>query len=138
VESLALASIGERRDKTFEIRGLPALDDITSDEQKIGLARAWLSQWSRGYGAWFQHTPADWYGREVRGHSGNFKSIDRWLLSAPARKSFKKDWLPVLLAAFCAPVQGKHRLIANHIRLEIGGNWAYCAACKSTQRPIEG
>lgn len=134
--SLALGSVAERHDKRVAIASLPDIEDVVTEGQKVGLVRAWLSEWAQRSGVWFQHTPADWYGTDVRGHRGNFESIDRWIPSPAGRRIMKRDWLPVLLSTFCEPVQGRHRLVSTNLRLDTSAEWSYCVTCKTTQRPI--
>jgi hypothetical protein len=56
----------------------------------------------------------------------------------PARTVFEKQWLPVLVENFTEPQANKRRLRGADLSLEIGGIWAYCSACKTTQRQFPG
>ena len=56
-----------------------------------------------------------------------------------AVRDFKKQWLPSLLQLFTESMPPKHhRILAQNLALEIGGEWAYCRACRSAQRPVPG
>jgi len=82
----------------------------------------------------------DWWKTKggVKPHAGKFQPIERWLVSSPAKKKFKQDWLPTLLMTFCEGVGGKFRLSAGKVALELGGLWGYCERCRFTQRPFPG
>jgi hypothetical protein len=64
--------------------------------------------------------------------------MQRLLKDKAARTVFEKDWLPKLLSAFTEPTAGKYRLKGNELSLLIGGEWAYCQTCRTTQRPFPG
>ena len=60
LQSLALATVRERNAVTSCITSLPSIPGrAESDEQKIYLARIWISQWSK-VGIWFGDMDADW------------------------------------------------------------------------------
>src|SRR5581483_5295293 len=67
---------------------------------------------------------------------GKFAVLDRWLGSRDTKREFERQWLPLLLELFCEPLGNKYRMRAANLALEIGGTWAYCQACRTTQRPF--
>jgi ATP-dependent helicase YprA (DUF1998 family) len=139
LESLALASVIERTEHTSK---LPALPDIpgyaqTADE-KIALGRVWLRCWGRA-GFWLSRMPPAWWLKDVQARSGKFDDIRYFLRDRAARTVFEKQWVPELLKVFgeqTAP--GKFRLKGSELSLAIGGEWAYCQACRTAQRPFPG
>jgi hypothetical protein len=63
--------------------------------------------------------------------------MERVFNSREARRFFKRDWLPRLLATFTETLaDGGRRLLAQHLSLEIGGIWQRCSTCRSVHRPI--
>lgn len=139
LESLALASIAERPVHSPVLKRLPDVPGVASTpEQKIALARAWLRCWQR-VGFWLSRMPHSWWLNEVKSRTGKFREIDRRLGDDNARRVFRREWLPVLLQCFTEQVTGnKRRLKGAELSLHIGGDWAYCQACKTTQRPFPG
>src|SRR5262249_26886496 len=106
---------------------------------KIFLVRAWIRCWGRA-GLWINHIPPAWWAasREFQPRSGNFEEIRR-LLSDKARSFFQREWVPKLLGLFAEPLpSGKFRLKGGELSLLIGGAWAYCKSCRTTQRPFPG
>ncbi len=139
LEALALASIVERKVHSSVLEKLPDIPNrVTTPEQKLALARFWLRCWQRS-GFWLSKMPIDWFQKSVNQHSGNFKEIDKWLADKTSRVLFQKQWLPRLLALFTDPMAAdKYRLKGGELSLRVGGDWAYCTACKTTQRPFPG
>lgn len=140
MRSLALATVRERGRLSSDLHGLRDLPGVIEPSEKIALARAWLSCWSSN-GYWFRSmSPSFWMTSQgVRPHSGNFAALERWLNDREAVKNFKKWWLPVLLEMFTESVAPRsHRILAQHLALDVGGEWGYCQACRSTQRPFPG
>lgn len=139
VESLALASVIEKPDKSANIIGLPDILDVAvTPEQKLALARTWLRCWNRT-GFWLGRMPAGWWLTEIGPHSGNFKTMDRFLRNNTSKSQFKRDWLPSLLNWFTDLTSpGKYRLKGSELALDVQGTWAYCKACRTTQRPFPG
>lgn len=139
LQSLALASIGERRDlRDGLLEALPPIAGVASDPTtKLALARSWLNQWSEP-GIWFQSMPHGWWQSKggVQHHNGNFAPLKRWLGTAEAKRTFERTWLPVLLERFCEPIGGKHRIRAGNLTLITDDGWGYCQACRTTQRPF--
>lgn len=137
LESLALASIVERGEHSPKIQSLPTIPRLAdSPEQKLALARAWFRCWNRP-GFWLSHMPNAWWMNEVHPKSGRFSDLQRFLRDNPTRKSFEKNWLPNLLTWFTEQIAtNKHRLRGSELSLLIGGPWAYCQACRTTQRPF--
>jgi len=139
LEPLAVASLRETTSLTAQLMALPSLPGLAeSVDSKLAVARAWLRSWSRGPRIWFSDMPPQWWATEVRPHgSGEFKPMERVVTSREARRVFKRDWLPRLLATFTETLaDGGRRLLAQHISLEIGGNWERCTTCRSVHRPI--
>ena len=136
LEALGIASIIESSEISSKIDALPDISGIaTSSEQKRALVRLWLRGWNKR-GFWLSGMPAAWEATRVKYASGKFSSLNNILTDAPARKAFEKEWLPKLLEWFCnqmAPT--KFRLDGQRLSLEIGGAWAYCQTCRTTQRP---
>ena len=140
LQSLALASVRERGKFTSRIEELPDLAVAFDREQKLALARMWLFHWSN-QGYWFPTmTEAFWQTpRGVRPHSGSFQPLKRWIADETASRVFRKHWLPMLLSLFTETVAPrKHRILAQNLALDLEGPWAYCQACRSTQRPFPG
>lgn len=142
LQSLGLASLRERRNLESRLDALPPLPGVAeTDEEKRATVRAWLAQWtSPTAGIWFQNmTPSFWQTRGgVRPHSGKFASLDRWV-AREAKKTLEREWLPVLRDIFCEAIPpNKFRIRASNLALELGGEWGYCQACRTTQRPFPG
>jgi len=142
LQSLALASFVERDGLRAELLArLPAIVGVaTDDAEKLALTRVWLNQWSVP-GIWFANMPQAWWQAKdgVRSHRGKFAAITRWLPSVAARREFDRNWLPILLELFCESVDGgKFRMRARNVSLEMDGEWTYCQACRTTQRPYPG
>ena len=163
LQSLALATVRETGEITSELETLPDLPGIDTPTMKVALCRLWLSHWSNP-GYWFPSMPPSfWKTRQgVRPHSGNFKTMERWLTgrSAPRSNSashgrsasrsrsaprssilpyFKKHWLPRLLEFFTEYMAPKrYRILAQRLALEIDGEWAHCRSCRTVQRPFPG
>jgi ATP-dependent helicase YprA (DUF1998 family) len=142
LQSLALASVRERGNLTQRLVELPDLGTIaTNPEEKLALARLWLVHWvSPSAGIWFQNMNPSWWltPRGVRPHSGKFAAFDRWLGSTEIKRQFAQSWLPILLELFCEPAGNGYRARAGNFALELGGEWAYCQSCRTTQRPMPG
>lgn len=139
LESLALASLVEVPRHRSRISALPDIPGVaTTTEQKLALARNWIRAWRRR-GIWLSRMPQNWLSTEVKHHSGVFSEIDDWLGSTNAKRVFKRDWLPKLLNALAEPLPAKKfRLRGSELTLQIGGDWAYCQSCRTTQRPFPG
>ncbi|MBR7829900.1 DUF1998 domain-containing protein [Actinospica sp. MGRD01-02] len=143
---LGLASLRETVPKCKDMLGkLPAIDGVaTSDEERIALVRMWLTVWTTTRGIWFSSSmqEGEWWKQPkgVQPHTGNFDKIRKWVGPGAATKTFKNEWLPVLLPAFCEPIvgTGKYRLLAENVALETKGSWGYCEHCRYTQRPFPG
>lgn len=142
MESLALASVIELPSYDSKLAALAVLSGIAeTSEAKIALARVWLRQWQRS-GFWLDRMPQAWWqgtGRvRVKAHTGVFNGM-RSLFGSnrTAKADFDKHWLPKLREWFCSPVPGgKYRLRGGNLSLLVGGEWAYCATCQTTQRPL--
>lgn len=143
LESLALASLRERENLHPRLAKLPAIAGIAeNEEQQLALVRLWLRSWaSPTTGVWFNNMNISWWqtSRGVRPHSGKFDKLERWLENKEARKTFDKEWIPRLVDLFCESVAPKKfRIRASRLALDVGGNWAYCSGCRTTQRPFPG
>jgi ATP-dependent helicase YprA (DUF1998 family) len=139
-EAIALASIRERPKHVGFIQSLPSIKGLAeTPAEKLALARAWLRCWLR-VGFWLTVMPADWINKkEVRGHKGSFEDFNHWLGSH--EKAFKKTWLNELLKVFTEPRAGLGALKllrGGELTLELTGEWGYCSACRTTQRPYPG
>ncbi len=143
LQSLALASLRERRNLESKVTELPDLAGTAStDEEKLALARLWLSQWATyNAGIWFRGMDDSWVQttRGVRPHSGNFAAVSGRIADKAAKKVYEKEWVPRLLELFCefrAPK--KYRILAKHLALDTDANWGYCQTCRTTQRLFPG
>ena len=154
MRSLALATVRENERITPKLEALPDLPDFADlsmkaanpltkagdPSTKVALCRVWLSHWANS-GYWFSDMSMSFWETQhgVKGHpSGNFTVMNRWLEDRAAVRYFRKYWLPKLLELFTETVGSKHRILAQNLALEISGEWAYCQACRSTQRPFPG
>jgi ATP-dependent helicase YprA (DUF1998 family) len=142
LQSLALASIRERRGLQPHLLGLPGIPGLAeTDEQKIALGRAWIAQWlTPTAGIWFQGMNNEWeQGRgAVKPHAGRFASFRRWLGDKETQKEFEREWLPILLERLCEPKGDRFTIRAGSLALDLAGDWAYCQSCRTTQRPFPG
>ena len=138
LESLALASVIERTAHTATIQGLPDLPGLaTTAGEKLALGRAWLRCWHRA-GFWLSRMPPAWLATEIQTRTGKFQELGR-LLGKLTRTLFEREWIPILIQRFTDQVgTGKHRLKGGELSLEVGGAWAYCQSCRTTQRPFPG
>jgi len=143
LSSLGLASLRERESKRADL--LSKLTNIAglaeNDDAKLALVRLWLAQWATPrVGIWFSSmTDGDWWKQPggVKPHGGKFQPMTRWM-GTTAAKAFEKEWLPAILPIFCESIDGKWRLLASNVALELGGMWGYCERCRATQRPFPG
>ena len=139
LESLALASITERSGHAPNITALPDIPGYAeSQEEKLALARAWLRCWTRP-GISMNGMPPAWRSRFVHHHSGRFRDINRILSTRRSQDLFNKEWLPGLLDLFAERIlPGRFQVNGKELSLEVGGEWAYCQSCRTTQRPFPG
>ncbi len=139
LESLALASVVERAAHRPTIEALPDIPGVaTTPEQKLALARVWLRCWQRA-GFWLSRMPHEWWlKRVVESRTGKFKKeMDRHLAEKAARQMFQRSWLPTLLRRFTDRMSAnERRLKGSELSLLIDGDWSYCQACRTTQRPF--
>lgn len=142
LESLALATIVEN-DDTHEklLSELPSIAGVADSEaSKTALTRAWLRCW-RKHGFWLEGMPHRWLsGKDAISYStGRFTALTPLLANKATKTTFEKQWLPKLLEWFTAPAgNNKYKLLGDRLSLWIGGEWAYCRACRTTQRPFPG
>jgi len=141
LESLAIASLVERSERTPKIHALPDIPGLAvAPDQKLALARAWIRCWGRA-GLWLTHMPPALWNtkREFQPRSGKFTEMNSLLKGKQVRSTFEKEWLPQLLADFTEQLfPGKHRMKGGELALSIGGSWAYCQSCRTTQRVFPG
>ncbi|MES2210080.1 MAG: DEAD/DEAH box helicase [Chloroflexota bacterium] len=132
---LAIASLEPRDESVLDnLPGIPP--DATTTEEKRGVLRAWLDAWP---GQWLRTMPSVWADDEIRSASGRFPARMKAVLAARgAQAAFERLWLPVLSARLCEPVGREFRLRGADLTLRFGGDWGYCDACRSTQRPLAG
>jgi ATP-dependent helicase YprA (DUF1998 family) len=138
MESLALASVAELPSQDAKIFALPNVSGVAeSPDQKIALVRLWLRQWQRT-GFWLDRMPQAWWQMRVKAHTGVFTGLKAiFAANKTAKAEFEKQWLPKLREWFCSSVPGgKFRLKGGNLSLLIGGDWAYCGTCQTTQRPF--
>jgi ATP-dependent helicase YprA (DUF1998 family) len=143
LQSLALASLRERRNLEGNVLALPDLPGTAiTDDEKRALARLWLNQWaSYTAGIWFRDMDASWVQTTggVRPHSGNFSAVANRIADRAAKKLFEKEWVPRLLSLFCEQLAPKkYRMLAKHIALDLDTEWGYCQTCRATQRLFPG
>jgi len=143
LQSLALASLRGRSDIELHLARLPDLPGLAeTEDQKLALVRVWIAQWSGpSAGIWFQNMDsANWMQTRggIRPHTGKFAPLSRWLGNRAIKKTFQQEWLPVLLERFCQSSGDKFRIRAANLALDLGGEWGYCQACRTTQRPFPG
>lgn len=141
LEALAIASLRERGDHTPWIGALPDIPGLaTMPDQKLATARSWMRCWGRA-GLWMSQMPPAWRnsGRQFQARSGKFDEMERLIGNKPARSFFSKEWLPALLQRFGEQVApNKFYLRGSELSLHVGGSWAYCQSCKTTQRQFPG
>ncbi|MBI2870505.1 MAG: DEAD/DEAH box helicase [Candidatus Omnitrophica bacterium] len=139
LESLALASVSERLEHSTKMQLFPDVPGYAvSTTEKLALARAWLRCWNRA-GFWLSRMPLAWWQNDIQARSGKFMELHRLLKDKPARSLFEKEWVPRLLSLFAEQTEaGKYRLKGSELSLSIGGVWAYCQSCRTTQRPYPG
>lgn len=138
LESLALASIIERLENSAKVKALPNIPEFAeSEDEKLALARVWLRCWSRS-GFWLSRMPPAWWLLKViQPRSGKFNDMGRFLGNSSIRSVFDREWVPRLLGIFTEQTNpGKFRIRGGELSLEIGGAWAYCQSCRTTQRPF--
>jgi hypothetical protein len=138
LESLALATVVETPAHTPMLTALPSIPQVAdSSEQKVALVQLWLRQWQR-QGFWLDKMPPEWWQNDVTPHgTGKFDRLKNFLTKQD-RKIFETQWLPTLLSLFTEQIGGKYRLRGSQLSLALGGAWAYCQACRTTQRPFPG
>ena len=65
------------------------------------------------------------------------EAVDRFLRNKYAKTVFKKKWVPALLNLFAEQKSPTQFLLhGDQLSLEVGGEWAYCQYCRTTQRPF--
>lgn len=145
-EALALASLCERADLTVRLTKLPDLPGVaTTSEAKIALARHWIRCW-RGLGFWLSRMPDGWWnaladqGISIKGKkgTGEFKPLEKAIITKTSLKQFNASWTPELLKIFCEDRGGEYRLKGANLSLLFEGAWVRCSTCKSVHRPIPG
>jgi ATP-dependent helicase YprA (DUF1998 family) len=139
LESLALGSLAEsesRRDDLASLSTIPGFAETT--EEKTTLVRAWLQLWQNS-GFYLSRMPQSWELEGIKAGAGSFPTqMLKVLPDSVAKKMFDKQWLPRLRELFCEVVSesdNKFRLKGNELTLVVGGEWAYCTICQTTQRP---
>jgi hypothetical protein len=142
LRSLGLASVHERQGVARQLVAVPALPGLAEDDDtKLALVRTWIMQWiGPNAGVWFQNMDPSWWQTRggVKPHTGKFASLDRWLTDKETRKTFEHEWLPILRERLCEPIGDKYRIRATTLALDLGKDWGYCQACRTTQRPFPG
>lgn len=139
LESLALGSLAERFARAEEIQDLPNITGYAdTPEKKTTLVRAWLQLWQNS-GFYLSKMPTTWETDQIKAVAGSFDTpMAKILPDTTARNFFKKNWLPRLREMFCDTVsesENKYKLKGNELTLIVGGEWAYCSTCQTTQRP---
>jgi hypothetical protein len=139
LEAFALASLVEQEARTEDILALPNIKGfVETDAQKLKLARLWIRQWQQA-GFWLGRMPQGWSLEQIESKSGFFPTqMPKVLPDKSVRSFFDKNWVPRLREVFCETVsesEKKYRLKGNELTLAVGGAWAYCTTCRTTQRP---
>ena len=137
LEALGLASLVERDKRTSEVCNLPAIKGLAeSDEEKVALARVWIRQWQKS-GFWLSKMPQAWLLERVKNNVGLFhKQMAHAIGDKPMLKLFEQLWVPRLREIFCEKIADKkYRLSGKELSIRVGGPWAYCRTCQTTQRP---
>lgn len=144
LEALALASLTESQDTRDRIDELPELPGITTNaDERRQVVRAWLREWHR-QGFYLRGMPPEWTQTgapgdlSIRTRGPAFKKFLARLPDDAAKRTFKRDWLPVLLRTFCQPIGREHRLHGARLTLDFGGPWLRCETCKTPQRTMPG
>jgi hypothetical protein len=139
IETLALASIVERRDHTESIMDFPDVPGIaTTPDQKLGLARAWIRGWQIVNSNFsLPYMSNLWFSEYVKPHSsGNFRHMNKFLGSNQAKNVFKNQWLDLLISLFTQPDGDGSKLKGSELSMSFDEGWAYCDRCRTTQRPF--
>jgi ATP-dependent helicase YprA (DUF1998 family) len=138
LEALALGSLTVMPRKKAELLSkLPDLPGFaTTESAKLLLVGFWLRCWRKKH-IWFEGMDDDQWQRQVHGHSGKFKLVDKILPDKNTRAIFAQQWVPALLDTFTESVNSIYRLHAQRLYLELGGKWVRCSNCASVHRPIE-
>lgn len=142
LEPLALASLAVPAAAHDRIATLPALDDVAeTDSDKVRFATHWIGLW-RSLGVRFSAMDLTWASGDrrsgrVRTGTGKFPTPLRTVLDASGVKTFNKEWLPVLLDAFCRQVgnRNQYEILASKLTLDLSPTWTYCDFCRTTSRP---
>ena len=136
LEALGLASLVERTKRAVDICSLPTIKGFAeSDAEKLALARLWIRQWQKS-GFLLKAMPQAWL-EGIKSNSGQFrKQMGKAIGDKALQKQFEKDWLPKLREWFCEKiVEKKYKLSGKELSIQVGGAWAYCRTCQTTQRP---
>lgn len=138
LEALALGSLTVMPRKKAELLNkLPNLTGIaTTESAKLSLVGFWLRCWRKKH-IWFEGMDDDLWQRQVHGHSGKFKLVDKLLPDKNTRAIFAQHWVPVLLHTFTESMNSTYRLHAQRLYIEFYGKWVRCSNCASVHRPIE-
>ncbi|MGY0633667.1 DEAD/DEAH box helicase [Luteimonas sp. A478] len=138
LEALALGSLTVMpRKKADLLNKLPDLPGFaTTESAKLSLVGFWLRCWRKKH-IWFAGMDNDLWQRQVHGHSGKFKLVNKILPDKNARATFAQQWVPALLGTFTESMNSTYRLHAQTLYLELGGKWVRCSNCASVHRPIE-
>jgi len=145
MEVLALATLMEADRHTDKILRLPPIPGIAeTDQDKLALARFWLSCWNNnGFrlaqmpGNWVNRSKSEGFRVRPRNPRTKFDAINSVIADKANRKLFWDGWSPELLKWFTQPVESGHRCLnGTDLSLRFGGDWVHCSRCKSVHRPI--
>lgn len=145
LEALAIGSICEKeslRKKIIELPEIPG--EIETDEEKLDLARLWLRSWNSGKTRryfWLSSMPSTWWDRDeepsIKGKSGEFSVIKKYVLSSSGAKLFATHWTPKLYSIFSEPIAAANfRLKGSELSLNFDSKWVRCTRCVSVHRPV--
>lgn len=138
LEALALGSLTVMPRKKAELLSkLPELPGFAVTESaKLSLVGLWLRCWRKKH-IWFGGMDDDLWQRQVHGHSGKFRFIDKVLQDKGNKAIFAQHWVPALLDTFTESMNSTYRLRAQTLYLDMGGEWVRCSTCASVHRPIQ-
>jgi hypothetical protein len=69
IESLALASLCEKKSNTSRLTDLPNISGIAeTQEEKLALARTWINAWQQYL--WLGCMPTGWWNAKITSHTG--------------------------------------------------------------------
>ncbi len=139
-ESLALASIIEKKRLTKKIKQLPDISGVAeTDEEKVALARVWLYQY-RIKGFWLNQMPGEWASTKIKPFKvTNPKCLNYFLTSKTSQSLFQNNWKPELINWFLEAMSSDtYRVKGDQLTLLLDEKWVYCKKCRTNHQPFPG